>query len=444
MLTKTKKIKHYPKVLLIGRTNVGKSTLFNRLADQKRSIVLEQENVTRDYINETIDWNNTKFDLIDTGGLNLNKQPDSIFSGVQKKVLEILPKSKLIFMVCDIKAGVTDQDRQISKLLHKNKVEATLLLNKADNKNAYEENFHEFHSLGFKEIIPISAIHGHGILDILEKIVKTVPDEVVEIELKPSYNVTLIGRPNVGKSSLMNLLVKRKRSIVSEIAGTTRESISEPTYCYNDLITVTDTAGLRRKNKINENLEGLMAKSSLQAIRDTDIVALMIDASDLQLSSQELRLLDYASQQKKSIILIVNKRDLVSLEEKEMLKYQMEEYDFLLKKIPIINISCKTKKNLDKLFAEFEKAWERRNQDFNTTILDEMIKEHLELKPLYHKRIKLKLFKIRHVPAKVPTFVLHVNFPEWFGDSQLRFIENIMRSAYDLKGCPVVFAKKKV
>jgi len=441
-----KKTKGHPKVLLVGRTNVGKSTLFNRLADNAKSIVLEREGVTRDYLHEIINWDGKRFDLIDTGGLCFKKGLNSIHKGIQEKVLNLFEQATLILLVCDVKNGLSDQDKQIAKLAHKSKKPALLLINKIDSQKGYDENFVDFYSLGFKEMISISAIHGIGISELLEKIVQMIPEEYEQTNEtpQPEYKVAIIGKPNVGKSSLMNLLMEEERTIISDVAGTTREAISECTYCFENLIQLTDTAGVRRKSKIDDNLETLMVKSSLNAIKNSDIVILMVDASQLQLSHQELRLLFYAVEQKKSILIVFNKTDLLSYEEKQMLKYNLEEYDFILNKVPTLMVSCKNKKNMHKIYPELEKSWQRRNQKFNSIEIDELIKEQLNKKPLYHKRVLLKLLKIKHVPTTIPMFQIHVNFPEWFGQTQLGFIENILRQNYDLKGTPVVFAKRRV
>ena len=208
-----------------------------------------------------------------------------------------------------------------------------MVVNKIDNKTAYEEKFSEFYSLGFKEIIEISSTHGIGISDLLEAIVQVVPEVTEAIEKKPEYKVGIIGKPNVGKSSLMNLLIANERSIISDVAGTTREAISELIYNQENLIQITDTAGIRRKGKISEELEGLMAKSTLSTIRTSDIIIFIVDATELRLSHQELKLIFYAYEQKKSILLLLNKVDLLTDDDRKMLEFNLEEYDFILKKI---------------------------------------------------------------------------------------------------------------
>ncbi len=438
----TKKIKKYPKVLLVGRTNVGKSTLFNRLATDIESIAHKEAGVTRDYVSEVISWADKQFELIDTGGVSYKKQANPLLEKVRKKTLELFKQATFLLFVCDGKEGLTPEDQEIARILHKTKKPVLLLLNKCDSKKT-AANFADFYALGFKDILPISGIHGKGIGTLLEKITQNVPTAITEeIVEKPAYKIVILGKPNVGKSSLLNLLLKKERAIVHELAGTTREQISELICFAQDIIQVTDTAGVRRKGRISEELETLMVKSTLDAVRKSDIILLVVDASEQQLSDQELKLLFYAFEQKKSLILIFNKTDLINEEERKSLEYHLEEYEFILKKIPQLWISCKTKKKTEKVFKEIEKAWIRRNQEFYSIELNEIIKETLEKKPMFHKTILLKIFKISQIKAFIPTFTLRVNRPQWFGPTQLGFIENILRKKYDLKGCPVKFIVK--
>ena len=440
-----KKIKKYPKVLIVGRTNVGKSTLFNRISKSTKSIVLEIEGVTRDYLSEIIHWNKKTFEFIDTGGVSFKKEKDPITEEVRLQVLELLSQAELILFVCDGKNGLTTKDRLVAKTLHKTKKPVLLLINKSDNKTALKENLHEFVSLGMKEIIEISALHGRGIIDLLDRVAEMLPKPKDEfVEEKESYKVTVIGKPNVGKSSLTNLLLKEERSIVSEVAGTTREAISNHSFVSEDLVLITDTAGVRRKKKVNEDIENLMVKSSLSAVRTADIVLIVADTSEQKLSDQELKLLFYAHGEKKAILLAMNKTDLIEEEDRAYLEHNMSEYNFILKKIPIVWISCKNKKNISKIHKQVNKLWQRLNQDFDNDEIDELIKTQLTQKPLYHKKQLLRVKQIRSIKkAKVPTFTLKTNFPEWFGPSQLGFLENILRKKYDLLGCPVKFVLQK-
>jgi GTP-binding protein len=241
----------------------------------------------------------------------------------------------------------------------------------------------------------------------------------------------------------MNLLIQHDRSIVSDVAGTTREAISETMYHLSDLIQVTDTPGIRKKARVTEDLESLMVKSSMQSVRESNIVILMVDASQGQISDQELKLLFLVYEAKKPVIVVFNKTDLVTDYSEIMLEQDQEQYDFILRKIPTVSISCLTKKNVGKILNHVQKVLERCKQEFTTSEIDELVKKELETKPLYHSGMRLKLFKIRQVKGSVPSFVLHVNYPQWFGQSEFGCIENILRKHYDLKGCPLEFYTQK-
>jgi GTPase len=438
-----KKIK-YSKVLLVGRTNVGKSTLFNRFIKHKKSIVFDEEGVTRDYIEEIITANNKPFSLIDTGGMQFKKGVNPIDVLVFEKVTQLFDEAKVMLFVVDAKAGVTQEDRQIAKRLHQTGKPVVLLLNKADNSNFLRENQGEFAALGFKDIIETSAIHGTGIIDVLNRVEALLPHVTTQEVVDPNFNIAIIGKPNVGKSSLMNLLIQQDRSIVSDIAGTTREAISETVFHCSDLVQITDTAGIRKKSRVNDDLETLMVKSSLQSVREADIVILVVDASQGTISDQELKLLFLVYEAKKPVMIVFNKTDLVTDYSETLLEQDQEGYHFILKKIPSVAVSCMTKKNVGKILNHIQKILERCKQHFPPSQLDDVVKTEFDKGPMFHNKMRLKLFRIRPVEGKIPTFVLHVNHPEWFGVAEEGFIENILRRHYDLKGCPLSFFKQKV
>lgn len=434
----------YPKVLLVGRTNVGKSTLFNRLAQQKISIVFEYEGVTRDYVQELINWEDKSFLLIDTGGLTFERHPDEIGKQVQESVLTLLLQADLILFVVDSKHGLVEKDLRIANVLRKTKKPLFLVMNKADNQHALENNLPDFYKLGLQPMIPVSGIHGTGIADLLHAVAQAVPEPQATTAPTPSYKVVIIGRPNVGKSSLMNLLIQYERSIVANIAGTTREAISAMTYHCNDLIQVTDTAGVRRSRNISDELEHLMVKSSLQAIKEADIVLIMIDASEGKIADQELKLLFHAYEHRKMVIAVFNKIDLLDDYKRATLEQSTQEYQFILKKIPQIWISCLTHKNVGRIFDEVQHVWRRCGQTFDDVQLDSIVKKDLEKIHLYHTKQQLKVDKITSIKnARTPAFALEVNYPEWFGPTELGCIENIIRNHYDLLGCPISFTVKE-
>ncbi|MBM3892830.1 ribosome biogenesis GTPase Der [Candidatus Dependentiae bacterium] len=433
----------HPKVLIVGRTNVGKSTLFNRLAENRRSIVFDREGVTRDYIEEVVTWQDRPFTLIDTGGMSFVKGTDEITKRVQEKVIRLLNQASILLFVVDGKNGLQLEDEKIADVVRRANKPTFLLVNKADNLRAMDDNITEFYGLGFSNLIPISAVHGTGISVLLKNIVDTLPTDHQGETLKPVYNVALIGRPNVGKSSLMNLLLQHERSIVSDVAGTTREPITAMTYNLNDLIQFTDTAGVRRPRKVEDDLEGLMVKSSLIAVKNADIIIMMIDASEGKIADQELKLLFYAYEQHKMIVVVFNKTDLLTEYTKYTLEQSIEEYKFILKKVPQIWISCLTQKNVSKIFNEVQQVWRRCHQEFNPVEVDELVKTEMLNKFLVHNTAPLRISAVVPIGTNMPTFVLEVNHPQFFGPSELGCVENILRKHYDLLGCPVRLFPRK-
>ena len=435
--------KQLPKVLFVGRTNVGKSTLFNRLISDKRSIVFNREGVTRDYIQETVTWKDTTFDLIDTGGLTLKKITDPLWQKTQKKILGLLDNTAIVLFVVDGKNGLVEEDRALMHLLYKIKKPIILLVNKADCQKALEETMPEFYALGCKIIIKVSGIHGIGIGTLLDTIVELLETQNGRVAAEPAHRVVIIGKPNVGKSSLMNLLVDQERSIVSEVPGTTREAISHNTFYCSNLIKITDTAGVRKSARISDNLETLMVKSSFAAIHQADTVIVMIDASQGKISDQELKLLFYVYENKKYMLIIFNKTDLLTEYSKLLLDQSLQEYDFIFSKMPVLNISCITQKNIGRIFVELQKMWQRGQQEFDPAKLKEIIQEELRYKVLYHTGIELKVASIYSVKTSIPTFILKVNKPEWFGQAEQNCIENILRKHFDFKGCPIQLTLKR-
>ncbi len=315
--------KQPPRVMLVGRTNVGKSTLFNRLTSKTKTIVHDREHVTRDYIHEFVTWDDKTFDLIDTGGMAIvpDATGDDISRAVHERVMSLLNTAALFLFVCDVKNGLTEEDRRIARMLHRTKKPIILLLNKADHRRGLEENRADFYALGIDEMFGISATHGLGIATLLQRITEEIAEAPEVEEDYPTYSVAIIGKPNVGKSSLMNLLLKEERAIVSPVAGTTREAISENIHFYKDTVQLTDTAGIRRKRKVSDELETLMVKSSFRSVRAANIIIMLIDATAGKLADQELKLLFYAAEEKKAIIIVFNKVDLMTEDQKETLGY---------------------------------------------------------------------------------------------------------------------------
>ncbi len=437
--------KTYPNVVLVGRTNVGKSTLYNRLVSGTRSIVFDREGVTRDYLAEPVEWQDRIFNLIDTGGLPLHKTTDEIEVQIKERVLQKINEADLIIFVVDGKNGLVTNDERIAKIVHKAKRPTLLVLNKSDNKTAFSQHEHDFYKLGFEDIHRISSLHGIGMVGLLDRVIELLPaaGSTTPAE-RPAYRVAILGKPNVGKSSLMNLLLKEERAIVADVPGTTREALDSTMMLHKEAITLTDTAGVRRKKTIGDELEELMVKSSLAAVRDADVVLVVIDANAGRLSDQELKLLFYAHEERKRILIIFNKIDLMDEHTKAQLEHNLEEYEFIMKKIPALWISCLSKKNVGRVREAIMALWKRCKMLPRSTEVDDVVKEALTHRPLYSQKQRLKLFKIRTVEASVPTFVMHVANTKLWNPNHIGFIENTIRKHFDLLGCPLQFVLRKV
>lgn len=432
--------KYDGQVAIVGRKNVGKSTLFNRLSVSVKSITYDYPGVTRDLVKDMVTWSDVTFSLVDTGGISLRKSEDVLEEQVRQIALKAIEQSELVLFVVDGAVGIVPEDREISSLLHKLGKDVVVVVNKSDHP-ATQENQYEFVKFGFKELLSVSAEHAKGIGELLEAIVIHLKNKKAVVQpQEPAFKVVLLGKPNVGKSSLMNLILKQERSIVAPLPGTTREAISESILFYKENIVLTDTPGVRRSRGIEEPLEKIMIKTSFRAVERGDIVLLMIDGSEKKLSDQELKLAFYAfEQQAKAVILLVNKNDLITEEDQTFLEHDFEQYKFFLKKIPQLQISCVTEKNVGKIMPLVAQVWERYTQEFSEQELTHLFKEALEHKPLHYRKFPLKLKKARQIKKGPITIVLHVNFPQFFGPSQLAFFENILRKHYPLQGVPVKF-----
>ncbi len=430
------------KVALVGRMNVGKSTLFNKLSTSVRSMALDYEGVTRDYLKDQVEWAGVFFQLYDTGGIeNFKKSDDIIQQKVQQKVIALLKEVDVIIFMVDGTVGLVPHDRWIAQELHKLSKPVILVVNKIDNK-ATAENFHEFYALGFKNIIGISAEHRTGTNELLDKVVELLPKKSQDITIeKPGCKVVFLGKPNVGKSSLLNAILNQERAIVSEQAGTTREALSETIKFYQEDIQITDTPGIRRKRSVGGELEPLMVKSSFSALKDSDIVVLLMDGSEGEIVDQELKLAFYAfTEQYKALILLVNKEDLMTDKNRADLEFSLDYYKHLIhKKVPLMNISCKTGKNIGKILPLITEVYKRYSYQFNSEELRMLFATELQKKHLIRAKQRLKVYEVEQVRTAPITIAIKVNLPVFFEESQLAFLENIMRSNYDLVGVPIKF-----
>ncbi len=433
---------NYSHVVVVGRTNVGKSTLFNRLSPKVKSIAFDQPGVTRDSLIDMVTWKEFTFRLVDTGGVSLRTSQDPIFEQVRLRALAQLQKAQVVLFVCDGTVGVLQEDREIAKLLHKNGVPVILAVNKIDTRQAQERLF-EFETFGMSVVVPISAQHGTGIIELLDAVVAHIDVRASDDLEEKICRIVLLGKPNVGKSSLMNYLVKHERSIVSAEPGTTRESISETIQFHKADVQITDTAGIRRKRTVSDPLETLMVKSSFRAVEQADVILLLIDASSGTVADQELKLAFYVLEQHKALIILFNKHDLLQGYAQHDMDHRLVEYKHLMKKVPALSISCKTEKNLGRIMPVVHDVYKRHGQRFSDDELTMHIKDALQHKPLYHNTCMLVVRKVKQVATCPITFLLIVNEPSWFGPSQLSYFENSLRKKYDLLGVPIRFFVRK-
>ncbi len=437
-------MKQLGRVIIVGRTNVGKSALFNRLSSTVKSLIFDEVGVTRDYIKDVVIWKGKKFELVDSAGLSFKKSADPLLERVRLSALQLLDSAQTIIFVVDGTAGVLPEDHEISKAIHKTGKKVLLAINKIDTKRA-QEQLYEFDRLGHKAVFPISALHGTGVTELLDGVVEALADEPGGIDVKkPQFRMVLLGKPNVGKSSLMNALLKEERSLVTDIPGTTREAVSESIQFFKETIEITDTPGVRRKKGIDLELEGMMVKSALRAVRESDVVLLLLDAASGQIADQELKLAYYAlDDQKKALILLFNKQDLTDAQTQADLKFNLEEHERLLKKVVTMNISAKTGKNIGSILPNVHEVWQRYNQEIAQEELVVLFKQALIRTPLYRLGKTLRIMSAKQIKTAPMTIALYVDNPVWYGPSQLAFFENILRGHIDLRGVPVQFVVRK-
>jgi len=429
-------------VVLVGRTNVGKSTLFNKISQKQRSIVLDQEGVTRDCIMEDAEWNGVAFNLVDTGGISLVKKQDYISQQVYDKVEHMIEEASVLLLVCDVQIGITVEDQRIARKLLKlqnEKRKVFVVVNKVENAET-RLRVHEFEQLGFDKVFGVSSHHSQGIGDLLDAVTQVVHAATPNFTRGPLVpRITLVGRPNAGKSSLINCLLQEEFAIVSPVEGTTREALKRKIQFNKSSFELVDTAGIRRQKTVEDGLETMMVKNSLQAIRHAHLVLLMMDASEPHLSAQVLKLAEYAFENGSAMILLVNKLDLFTKEMNERLENSMLEYEFIMKKIEVLKISCLDGKNIGKILPLVETVWERHSQKFPENYLTELFKNALLRAPLYKAGKVLTFYKAVQVGAAPMRIELVVRNPEFFGQMQFSFFENVLRKEVNLKSMPIEF-----
>ncbi|MNK10140.1 GTPase Der [compost metagenome] len=429
-------------IAIVGRPNVGKSTLFNRLTESRKAIVDDFSGVTRDRHYGKAEWTNREFTVIDTGGYVANSE-DLFEVAIREQVVIAIEEATVIIFMVDVTTGITDLDDDIADLLRKGKKPVFVVVNKVDN-TALENESSVFYSFGLGEIHTISSMTGSGTGDLLDEVIKHFEDIPEEENALPK--ITIVGRPNVGKSSLINALIGKDRNIVTPIAGTTRDSIHIHYNQFGHEFMFIDTAGLRKKTKVKENIEFYSVMRTIKALEDSDVVMLMLDAQE-GIESQDINIFHLAEKNKKGIVILVNKWDLIEKNNKtikefeEQIKHKLQPFT----DVPIIFISVLNKQ---RIFQSIEKALEvqkNRGKKIPTSKLNDVLLPIIEAYPppaLKGKYIKIKY--ITQINGVAPMFAFFCNLPQYIKDPYKRFLENKLREHFDFSGVPIqIFFRQK-
>lgn len=429
-----------PIVAIVGRPNVGKSTLFNALAGKKISIVKDTPGVTRDRIHADVDWLDHKFTMIDTGGI----EPDSndiILSQMREQAQIAIDTADVIIFMTDVKQGLVDSDAKVADMLRQSHKPVILVVNKVDNFNKMMADVYEFYNLGIGDPVPISASQRSGLGDMLDKVVNYFADLNLEQEEDDRPRIAIVGKPNVGKSSIINKITGESRVIVSNIAGTTRDAIDTDVKWNGKDYVFIDTAGLRRKSKVKEEIEKYSIIRTVTAVERADVVIIVIDAVE-GVTEQDAKIAGIAHENGKGIIIAVNKWDAIEKNDKTVYEYTNKVRDILsfMPYAEIMFISAKTGQRLPKLFDMIDFVIANHAMRIETGVVNEIMAEAVALQqPPSDKGKRLKLYYITQVSVKPPTFVIFVNDKQLMHFSYTRYIENKIREAFGFKGTPLRF-----
>ena len=430
-----------PKVAIVGRPNVGKSTLFNRIIGERLSITDDQPGVTRDRIYSKASWLSKEFFVIDTGGIEISDAPFQTEIKAQAEIA--MEEADVIVFVVDCRSGVTDDDTFIAKLLYKTKKPVLLAVNKVDDQK-FKENVYEFYSLGFGDPIPLSSSHGIGVGNLLDYVINHFPLEKIE-ENDDAIKFCLIGRPNVGKSSLTNTLLNDNRVIVSDVAGTTRDTIDTRFKANGREYVVIDTAGLRKRGKIYENVEKYSVIRSVDAIGRSDVVLLVLDASTGMID-QDMHVGQYIEEYNKPCIIVVNKWDLIEKNSKTMQEWTDDirgNFKYL-SHAPIVFLSAKENKRVHTLFPSIIEAYEAYHRRIQTSTLNDVIADAVAMfPPSEFNGGKIRIYYTSQVGVEPPTFAVFVNEPKYLHFSYYRYLENQIRKNFDFFATPIKLEFRK-
>ena len=429
-----------PVVAVVGRPNVGKSTLFNKLIGQRLSIVEDTPGVTRDRIFAQCEWSGRKFMLADTGGIE-PKTDDVILAQMRDQAQLAIDQADVIVLVTDLRAGVTANDQSVASMLQKSGKPVVLCVNKCDTPGAPPAEFYEFYNLGLGDPIAVSSVHGMGTGDLLDAVLTYLPDNEEEEEERDTIKVAVIGKPNAGKSSLINCIAGEERSIVSNIAGTTRDAIDTHISNKHGDFVFIDTAGLRRKSKVDDAIEKYSVLRAQMAVERADVCVIMIDATE-GFTEQDSKVAGLAHEKGKACIIAVNKWDAVEKDDKtmdKMRKQLMVDFSFM-PYAPFIFISAKTGQRVERLYELIQFVSEQNSMRIKTGMLNDVLAQATaRVQPPTDKGKRLRIYYVTQASTKPPTFVFFVNRAELFHFSYQRYLENQFRDTFGLEGTPVRF-----
>lgn len=432
--------KSKPIVAVVGRPNVGKSTLFNALAGEKIAIVKDTPGITRDRIYADVSWLDENFTLIDTGGIEPDSR-DIILSQMREQAQIAIDTADVILFMVDVRQGLVDADAKVADMLRRSKKPVVLAVNKVDSYEKYGNDVYEFYNLGIGEPHPISSVNKLGLGDLLDEVISFFPEGTGEEEEDDRIRVAIVGKPNVGKSSIINRLLGENRLIVSDIAGTTRDAVdTDVSYNGREYVFI-DTAGLRRKNKIKEDLEHYMILRTVSAVERADVVVLVIDAVE-GVTEQDAKIAGIAHDRGKAVIIAVNKWDAVEKDDKTIYRFTEKVRNTLsfMQYAEILFISAKTGQRLPKLYETIDMVSENHAMRVQTGVLNEIMAEATAMQqPPSDKGRRLKLYYITQASVKPPTFVIFVNDKDLMHFSYTRYIENQIRDTFGFRGTPLRF-----
>ncbi|CAG7641355.1 ribosome biogenesis GTPase Der [Paenibacillus allorhizosphaerae] len=432
-----------PVVAIVGRPNVGKSTIFNRIIGDKLAIVEDKPGVTRDRLYGIGEWLTTEFSIIDTGGIEIEGD-DQIMRSVRAQAELAIEEADVIVFMVDAKAGVTPADSEVAELLYRAKKPVVVAVNKVDNLQRTDD-IYEFYSLGFGEVVGISGSHGTGIGDLLDEVIKHFPEATEEEYGEDVIRVALIGRPNVGKSSLVNAILGEERVIVSDVEGTTRDAIDTPFEKDGQKYVIIDTAGMRKRGKVYETTEKYSVMRAMKAIERADVVLVVIDG-ETGIIEQDKHIAGYAHEAGKAAVFVVNKWDIVEKDDKTMHQFtqKIRDHFLFMTYAPVVYVSAKTKQKLHKLLPVVNSVAEQHALRVQTHVLNDVVSDAVAITPPpTDKGRRLKINYATQVAVKPPTFVIFVNDPELMHFSYQRYLENKIRAAFGFEGTPLRFFTRR-